>query len=425
MASTSPFKNNWFENFFSTHAVNAWHFSVNQQPALLKFSEFSLYKAKDDGITIGGFYKDKNKEKWLLKEGHYYEPVAIVKEYVAGGIYQLFLGDNAPRTEMVINDFDHSLLIGSKLLNNFNTLSTYANYTFNDTFSYTPYGKDFPTTVHGKALHGFMDAIWAIQFMHDTDGHSGNVGLIDCGTHYNFAKIDHGFSFNFYGQTTTLDDLRSHLSMFYSIDSLEKVGFDEIYQGLTHITEIDFSNIENLVSEKMSNVKTYMQSLDLKDLYANYDVKQWGNLETNIQNYKNDLIHNLQNEHLQFKKIANYMSLEKALIEHDADTLIQLTSTHQICLNEGFKPFYNPTYANNNDYWFWHAESKSVTGVELGQKYWPELFNGATVPGLQNHTLEISDILSNGTSVIQIDNPVLPLVINPVPLVAPIVVDCI
>ncbi|MBS0286943.1 MAG: hypothetical protein JSR17_06585 [Proteobacteria bacterium] len=395
--------------------------SFKQENDLLKFSDFTLYKAKDDGISIGGFYKDQNQEKWLLKQGHYCAPEAIIKEYVAGGLYQLFLGDNAPRTEMVINDFDHSLLTGSKLLDNFNTLSNYANYTYNEqTMSYSPYGCDFPMNINGKPLHGFMDAIWSIQFIHDTDGHSGNVGLIDCGDHYNFAKIDHGFSFNFYNeQPTSLDDLRSHLNMFYQIDSLEQVGFEEIYQGLTHITSLDFSNIEALVSEKMSQVKTHMETLGLSDLFADFNAVQTGNLDTNIKNYETDLISHLKAEHQQFQKIADYMSLEKAIIDHDANTLFELTSTQRVDLSEGFKPFYNPSYENTTgDYWWsWHLESKDVTGIELGQQYWPEVFN---------EVINMSDILTNTTHITQVDTfNATPLIINPIQLVQPMVVDCI
>ncbi len=413
--------------------------SHNKQQELLKYSDYTLYKAKDDGITFGGFYHDKNKVNWLLKEGHYNNPESIIKEYVAGGIYQFILGENAPRTEIVLNDVDHNLLIGSKLLDNFKTLSRFENVATYDhkTGTYEPYGSNFPSTFNGKPLHGFMDAIWAINFVKDTDAHSGNVGLIDHGSHYNFAKIDHGFSFSFdydpnIKNETTLDDIRYHLSSFYQIDSLEKVGFEEIYQGLTHIAELDFSNIESLIADKMATVKTYMQALNLNDLYTEFDeTPKAANLDDNLKAYQEYIVCNLKSEHDQFKTIANNMVLEKAIISHDAAKLIALTD-NGISLESSFKPFYDPSYKRDRvDPYSWQLKTQSVTGLDLGQKYWPEVFNNSTVDALKNHAITLADVLTTNINTTLVDlhvvdnATIVPIHVSPLPSLAqPVLLDC-
>ncbi len=374
---------------------------------ILKYSDFSLFKAKNDGITVGGFYYDTKHEKWLLKEGHYDVPDAVVKEYVAGGLYQLFLGENAPQTEIVIDNLHGNFLLGSKLLNNFSTLSDF-NFKQTLTFDYQnwkPYGESFPFSANGKPVTGFMDAIWAINFISDSDAHGGNVGLIDKGDHYNFAKIDHGFTFNFaYYGTPTLDDIRSHLKSFYNIEKLEVLGFDTVYKSLTKISHMDFSVIENLIAEKMGTVKKHMEVLELKDLDDSYHNNHTTSLDTEIKKYQSDLVNNLKTQHNQFQKIENFMLLEKAIIEHDGHSLVKLIDKG-ISLTETFKPFYDPTIISN----WWNVETKSVSGYELGQKYWGEVFK----PG-KGDVLNITDIFPVNNQPIAFDHGIaLPKIPNP------------
>ncbi len=391
------------------HSVKAIvnHYLEKHQD-ILKYSDFSLFKAKNDGITLGGFYYDTQHEKWLLKEGHYGVPEAVVKEYVAGGLYQLFLGENAPQTEIVIDNLHGDFLLGSKLLKNFSTLAdfNFQQPLFYDHHSWHPYGENFPVSVNGKPVEGFMDAIWAINFVRDTDAHGGNVGLIDKGDHYNFAKIDHGFTFNFsYFGSPSLDDIRSHLKSFYQIEKLEVLGFDTVFQSLTKISHLDFSAIENLITEKMSTVKEHMEVLELKNLNQDYHSTHTSTLDAEIKKYQSDLVGNLKSQHQQYQKIENFMLLEKAIIDHDGNTLLKLMDKG-VSLTESFKPFYNPTVIGD----WWNSQTLDVNGYELGKKYWGDVFK----PG-KGDVINFNDIFpANNNQSVGFDNaPAAPMMQNP------------
>lgn len=331
--------------------------NLGKKQDILKYSDFTLFKAKNDGITKGGFYKDSKNEGWLLKEGHNSSPIAVVKEYIAGAIYKLFLGENSSHTEIVIDNTAGEFLTGSKLLANFSTLS-----------NYQPFGGGIPTVINGKKVVGFMNAISAIQFMGDTDAHSGNVGLINKGNHYAFAKIDHGFTFNYFGKAIDLDSFRQHLSNFYGSNDLKKLGYDAVYQSVTNISNMDFSVIEKAVCDNVTKVKTRMEVLDLNDLYKGYHDKSLGNLDQNLKKYQTDLIATLKQKHEDYKKMADNLALEKAIIDHDAIALSKLTAKG-VCLDTKFKPFFNPIEVGD----WWQKKTMETSGIELAKKHWPEV----------------------------------------------------
>lgn len=378
---------------------------LTQHDTIQKYTDFTLFKAKNDGITIGGFYKDSQGEKWLLKEGHHDCAEAVVKEYIAGGLYQEFLGSNAPQTEMVIDNLHGKLLTASKLLSNFKTLSdmTHDNGFGYNPYNWSPYGSDFPATFNGKPVKEFMDGVSAIVFMRDTDAHSGNTGLTDHGDHYSFAKIDHGFSFNFsYFNDFSLDDFRVHLKQFYNIDNLEHIGFNDVYQSVSKIANLSFSVIEDIVADKISQVKTHMEALELKDLHEGYHKNHHGKLETHLLDYETKLIDNLKDQHQNYQKVANFMSLEKAIIDHDTTKLDEMIEKG-VKLNEPFKPFFNA----KSD--LWGHGTQSVTGLDLGKKHWPELFDSKPLHNDTDTTspLTIQDIFGGNDNVVGLNTPVL------------------
>lgn len=359
---------------------------------ILKLSDFTLYKEKQDGINHGGFYEDANHSKWLVKEGHFHEPEAVVKEYLAGALYNLFLGKNSPQTEMIVDNLDGSLLTGSKLLDNFKTLSDCVGGFFNVWNDPMPYGKDFPYAFNGKPIEGFMNAVAAINFICDMDAHSENVGLIDHGDYYSFAKIDHGFAFHFSQHCdNSLDGFREHLDWFYK-STLEKVGFEAVYEAVTNISNMEFSTIETLISNKMEHVKTYMEVLELNAINAPYTQNQAGSLSADLAKYENNLVLNLKKQHDDYQKIADCMGLEKAIISHDWQGLKSGLSKG-IELTTAFKPFYNAEFINACTY-----KTKSVNGGQLIDKHWPELAE-LLKPGKNGEKpMAIQDILA-------LDNP--------------------
>ncbi|MFI4938555.1 MAG: ankyrin repeat domain-containing protein [Candidatus Berkiellales bacterium] len=356
------------------------HHALSTHPDLLKFSDFTLFKAKGDGVNVGGFYRDQNNKGWLIKEGHEDNPLSIVKEYIAGGLFQLFLGHNAPRTEMVINDSDATLLTGSKLLHDFKTIAQHqvelvqhqtemirqGNYEYESS-----YGKDFPTTFNGKPISGFFDVISAVHFLADTDAKYDNVGMIDHVDFYSFAKIDHGYAFGFCDSpnSITLDSFRNHLNEHYGFTNLEKVGFEEVYQGITHVANMDFSVIEDTLTSKMKLVHDNMEVLGLKSLFNFYGAQQVGDLNFDLKTYQDDLIFNLKERHEHFQQMAKTMMLEKTIRDHDVIGLSDVLD-QGISLNEPFKPFYNPTYALQQDF---TPGTLSVTGIQLITQHWPDL----------------------------------------------------
>lgn len=386
----------------SQHEVNL---EKLKQDHLQKFTDYTLYKAKHDGITIGGFYKDQNQDRWLIKEGHYGEK-SVVKEYVAGGLFQFFLKENAPQTEMIVYEKQSTLLTGSKLLNNFKTLNDYCSE------NNSPYADNFPFSFNGKKVNGFWDGISAIKFLQDTDAHGGNVGLIDHGDHYSFAKIDHGFSFSFDNTPITLDDFRMHLKGFYQT-SLEEFSFDDVYQSINKIGEINFSKIEQLVAEKFSYSKTYLEAVNARSFGID-DYSTKNTLEQDLQKYQTDLLLNLKSNHEQYQKIANFMSLEKAIIEHDTEKFIDLT-LNGTPLDEPFKPFFNPVYENRYQ---WDCHTKSVTAGDLLVDNWPNVVESVLdYLKSNNQPLSLDDVVGYQKDSISFDPA--PTHNTPDPVVAP------
>lgn len=361
---------------------------LQDHPEILKHSDFTLYKAKHDGITTGGFYRDAEDTGWLLKEGHYHHPDSVVNEYVAGGLYQLFLGENAPQTEIVVHDSNASLLIGSKLLSNFTTLSDmfWGASDQNAFHDYSnPYGNDFPMSINGKPITHLFDGLSAIHFLADTDAHFGNVGLIEHDDHYAFAKIDHGFSFGFnhVSSSFSLDDLRSVVKWQYQLDSLEKAGYDAVYQSITNISNLDFSIIAQVVSDKMHHVHNHMDVLGFTDTLQDLD------------HHAENLLSHLKTRHENYQKVANFMSLEKGIIDHDFAKVSDLV-LKGVSLDEGFKPFFNPVSAS--EYSYWDTTTKSVTGSELATKNWPELLDLLGVNSAQQN-ITLGDVLHHDDAI--------------------------
>lgn len=327
---------------------------------LQKLSDFSLFKAKNAGISVGGFYHDKADAGWLLKEAHYDSPKTVVNEYLAGQLFRFFLGDNAPVTELVINDRDGTLLLGSKLLANFSTMSEIISSDHEITRTYE--GGELAYLVDKKPVTDFLDGICAIQYMADTDAHFGNVGLIDHGEYYSFAKIDHGFSFSFHYQNEplTLESFKYELN-YFGIYDIASLGFEPVFSAISKIATQDFDKVENLIDTHLPRVETYLDVLGLSDLESPYEAMftehQSSNLSENLTIFRDNLVGHLKQQHTDFKNIADYMLLEKSIYDHNADVLSDLVSKG-VSLDTLFEPFFS---------------EDSTSGKALAQAQWPEL----------------------------------------------------
>lgn len=348
--------------------------ALQDYPDAMTHSGMTLFKQKGDGVTLGGFYKDANNQGWLVKEGHYSTPKSVINEYVSGGLYQVILGDYAPKTELVYDDSHAQLLLGSKLIQGFNQLN-----------DYFPYGHAVLTTINGKPIEGLIDVVSAIIFLNDTDGHRGNVGIVEVDGGYHFAKVDHGFSLDFTWNTEhlTLDHLRYELRGNYDIDNLETIGFDTVYHSILKIAETPFETFSNVIHERLEQAKVAMTVLQLKDLNQYYDDQSEENLDLSINQYEQKLITNLQSRHEDFEKMAQYMLFEKSIIDHDLQTVLQLMDTKGFTLEDRFVPFYD---SGSTDYWYTHE----TTGKAIAEKAWPEL-NGL----LNSNVLSVQDVFSS------------------------------
>lgn len=331
--------------------------ALENYPDAMTHSSMSLFKKKGDGVTMGGFYHDVNHQGWLVKEGHYENPKSVINEYVAGGLFKVVLGDYAPQTELVYDDSHAQLLLGSKLIDGFEQLR-----------EYFPYGNVVESTFNGKPIEGLMNVVSSIVFLNDTDGHRGNVGIVETENTYHFAKVDHGFSLDFTWNTQhlTLDDLRYALRGNYGIDNIESIGFKPVYDSILNISEKPFEIYENVIHDSLDVAYQAMKVLQLKDLNQYYSETPEGNLELSIRQYEQKLVNALESRYEDFLEMADYMLFEKSIIDHDLETILQLMDTKSINLEDRFVPFYG---INPHDYWSDHT----TTGKEIAEKAWPEL----------------------------------------------------
>lgn len=337
-----------YNNQMKIIADKLFNTALEHQPQLLRSSDFKVYKFKNEGISRGAFYEDSRQVKWLLKDGHY-GSISIVNEYVAGGIFQLLLGENVPQVELVIDDTNKSLLVASKLIAEFKNL----NQIYGDGWVYgMSYPSEFPTSLNGKPITNFLKTLCAIQFVRDSDAHCGNTGLINRGNHFSFAKVDHGFAFSFVSTDNfSFLDLREHLREFYRMDSA--LDYNATHEAIAKIALVDFIQIENVITSKVAKAKNYMFTI------AEYAFSDGWLNEISIDEYRDKLITFLKNQHTSFKNTLKFMELEKAIIEQD-DILVSNLIKKGVDIDVPFSPFFDSL----------HQKSR-VTGRELMKEYLP------------------------------------------------------
>lgn len=318
--------------------------------AYQQLADFTFFQVKLEGTHAGGFYYDSHQDGWLLKS-YSHNPLQAVNEYLSGALFQLLLGENAPQTALIIDETQGDFLLGSKLLDNFQTLSALSNPN-----SYSQWGEEFPMLFNGKPIQGFTDGLCAVLFLGECDPNASNVGLIAHEDYYTFAKIDHGLSLHFQQQTFSLDDFRYHLIDYYQIDSLEMLGFDALYQSINRIIELDFTLIEEIVNDKINIVQHYLETLSFKEPFISVD---------ELKDYQAQTLSHLHQQQQRFQIVADKMALEKSIIDHDVENLSKLLAKG-IDLAQTFQPFYQPLLLDNE-------QTQAVTGLGLIHQHWPLL----------------------------------------------------
>ncbi|MBS0288879.1 MAG: hypothetical protein JSS07_02420 [Proteobacteria bacterium] len=323
--------------------------SIASKPIFLKAIDFTFSRPKQHGISLGAFYLDSKQQEWLFKQER---PQDVLAEFVAGGLFKVFLGENASETQIVIKD--GGLMVASKVFSSFSMMSEHQDKS--PYCSSFPYGKAFPMKINGKPLKGFMQTLWVIELLHDTDPHNDNVGLIDKGDHYQFAKIDHGKGLKFDQiERVSLGKIINHLKYYYKITP-ETVGFEESYSSLIELLKIDEAKIQNLVRELIAIGKAYIKEISWKSLYC----KENQGLDEDIESYGSEIWQELKINFSRLKRIAEFLRLEKAIIEHDEKEL-RILVDNNIDLKKKFTPFFQSKYINKF----------TLNALEIAQLYWP------------------------------------------------------
>jgi hypothetical protein len=167
-----------------------------------------------------------------------------------------------------------------------------------------------------------------------------------------------------------------------------------------------------------------MDILDLKLYDSGYDYYDTSeSLDDNIKLNQDKLLSHLKNHHEQYQKMADFMSFEKAILDHNPVKLLDHLEKGT-SLQEPFKPFFNPTY----DYGMgWGVETKSVTGLELIEKNWPDILESFMYQTeTSDQILSAKDVLSQKSDTLDFGqatpaNAMVPHIEmnSPIPLMAP------
>tara|TARA_R110002110_G_scaffold121431_2_gene297201 strand:+ start:33884 stop:35290 length:1407 start_codon:yes stop_codon:yes gene_type:complete len=368
--------------------------TINKKHTLISLDTFYLYEAKQDGVSQGGVYKDAGGEKWLLKEPQWGELQNGVKEYVAGALFQHLLGDYAPKTSLIYDTVNHEVMVGSKFLPNFQTIS---DFTIKENIPYygIPNGAKIEnddvtrvdvtnaTEINGKPISNYANVITAVVFLNDGDAHQGNVGVVEEADAFMFAKIDHGFALSSGGwwssDSATLKSFTNE-TIRYGFQDLDRLGYDNMYQSIKMVVDMSFDEIEALVSLKIEEARPYVEQWQQDHIndecaYEEYEhefgygddfphqCNSWtleGNQNFSIDSLKSDILDILEKRQDNFKDILQDMELDHAIFTNDIEAIQQLFS-------DGID-FSKPIFSFHNS----EDSAYSYTGhkpLELANKY--------------------------------------------------------
>jgi len=274
---------------------------------LLTVDQFKLYEAKDCGVSSGGIYKDHTGHKWLLKEPQWGDLENGINEYIAGAIFQQLLGPYAPRTELVFNQQNGEIMLGSKFLDNFQTLDEFDRDNWMDPIS-------LRSSHQGKPIKNLCNVISAVKFCNDVDAHKGNVGIMEEDNAWNICKIDHGYAFQQSYSEMTLADYKEQFS-WYGGRSLSDIGFKEVYDSIKMVADINYDEIEDIVNEKTEHAKRYT---------ALWEKFHQMKSPVDLNKMRQSILNLLKKQLKSFRKIVDYLDLEKAIIRDDASSITKL-----------------------------------------------------------------------------------------------------
>lgn len=298
------------------------------EPQITKPSEqigqFRLVEAKKGGATSGGLYKDMDDHTWLLKESQWGKLENGINEYIAGGVYQHLLGPYAPQIELIYDSNKAEILVGSKYLDDFQTL-----HDFSIDWNHPTYLKK---SYQGKPIQNFNKVLASIILMKDTDAHTGNVGVRNMGSSWQVSKIDHGFAFQGF-EKATMACMRKQMKWYYN-GSLDDIGFENLYQAVTFVANVNYDEIEQIVNQRVERAQAFVDQYEADNVDA-IDCDQQTVLKftsnkvdekkcvqhVNLQTMKADILKSLKDQIAAFKAIELSMNLERAINKDDVEAV--------------------------------------------------------------------------------------------------------
>lgn len=178
------------------------HYLPYQNHRVRYLSDFTFLYNKAHGSSFGGVYLDTNNEFWIIKGFQQNTWQSGFEEFIAGELFRYFLGDNAPETALVYNRDTNHILIGSKIIRGFQTLTQLKSNTLFKTphgnptaFEYDICSLDIDKTINGHPVLNYPRMVLSTLFVCDVDAHNSNVGVLFKNNSYEAVKIDHGYAF--------------------------------------------------------------------------------------------------------------------------------------------------------------------------------------------------------------------------------------
>ena len=220
-----------------------------------KLKDFKRVGVKQRGVMAGGIYEDANKNRWVIKEGHYANlrghPTAI--EFIAGKLYQILLREGAAKTILVYDELNHKVMIGSKMIPNVKTLFDFN--TSNNNFKYDYYNNrylqvDFNKLYNGSKVRNYADTVVSIGFLLDMDKHAENLLVQDVGNGQVICVIDHGLAFNS-DTSLTLAKLHEYLKeKQVTLDGINMISYQELHDAMARIANVSVDELKLRQSER-------------------------------------------------------------------------------------------------------------------------------------------------------------------------------
>lgn len=279
--------------------------------AVRSFDKFK--KAEElahQGVSKGVDYYDTegDKSKYHLKRSlkKYSQPLPkelkilyldFFTEFSYAKLYERLLYDRAPKIGLVMGSEEltpekikkgkspitskfKSIILRSKFLENYKSLSDFSGYEKKDEFENGMFKPDSPKL---KKIKGFEKVMAACFCLGEIDAHADNIGVIEKDGEFLMAKIDHGrsgiFEHNYrsFEKDFPIDEVNEHKGLSGIIGlTLKHRGFQNIPFNLQKFKEAIDAMVPVLENEAEDIMKASLYQLKSAGVtYLNKESKSW------------------------------------------------------------------------------------------------------------------------------------------------------